>query len=133
LRGGNSNWKSETRARIFNRASHGSGRLQKRQAGQAGASHRSGDALQAALQKIDLQRLLTDLAFQLGDPDIRPTLLPVTRKRVAWPLPELTPPPVQHVRVHFTIRANCQPAATHFDGNMRTNSPTIRFASMSTS
>src|SRR5579884_1405318 len=59
------------------------------------------DALQATLQKIDLQGLLADLAFQLRDPAIRPALLPVTRKRVAWPLTELTPPAVQHVGIHL--------------------------------
>src|SRR5450755_4021010 len=63
--------------------------------------------LQAALQKIDLQRLLTDLALQVGDPAFRPALPPIARKHVARPLPELTPPVVQHVRVHFQ-------SASHF-------------------
>ena len=40
------------------------------------------DALQATLQKIDLQRLLADLPFQLRKPAFRPALLPVTRKDV---------------------------------------------------
>src|SRR6202035_256245 len=59
------------------------------------------DALQAPLQKIDLQRLLADLALQVSDPAFGPALLPVTRKRIAWPLADLTPPAVQNVWVHF--------------------------------
>ena len=53
------------------------------------------------LQKIDLQRLLADLALQLRDPAFRPAPLPVAGKGVARPLPELTPPAVQHVGIHF--------------------------------
>ena len=44
------------------------------------------DALQAPLQKIDLQRLLADLPLQLRDPAFRPALLSVARKRIARPL-----------------------------------------------
>jgi len=59
------------------------------------------DALQAPLQEIDLQRLLADLALQLGDPVFRPAPLPVAGKSVARPLPGLTPSAVQHVGIHF--------------------------------
>jgi len=59
------------------------------------------DALQAPLQKIDLQCLLTDLSFQLGHPPFRPALLAIARKHVAWGLSEFAPPAVQHVRVDF--------------------------------
>src|SRR6266581_9154422 len=47
------------------------------------------DALQAPLQKIDLQRLLADLALQLGDPAFGPALLAIARKDVARALAEL--------------------------------------------
>src|SRR6516165_12381703 len=57
------------------------------------------DALQAPLQKIDLQRLLTDLALQLRDPAFRPALLAVARKHIARTLTELSPPAMQHVGV----------------------------------
>lgn len=57
------------------------------------------DALPAPLQEIDLQRLLTDLAFQLGDPSVGPTLLSLPRKYVARPRPNLTPP-----ACHFAYR-----------------------------
>src|SRR5450755_4527340 len=59
------------------------------------------DALQAPLQKIDLQRLLADLALQLGDAAFRPALLAVARKDIARSLTELPPPAVQHVGVHL--------------------------------
>jgi len=59
------------------------------------------DALQAPLQKIDLQRLLADLSLQLGDSPLRPAPLSVARKDIARPLPELTPPTMQHVGVDF--------------------------------
>jgi len=52
-------------------------------------------------QKIDLQGLLTDLAFELGDPPLSPALLAVARKYVARPLPNLTPPAVQDIGIHF--------------------------------
>ena len=38
------------------------------------------------VQKIDLQGLLTDLAFEFGDAPVGPALLAVTRKHVARPL-----------------------------------------------
>src|SRR5665213_1236385 len=59
------------------------------------------DALQAPLQKINLQGLLADLALQLRNPPFGPALLAVPRKHVAWPLANLTPPAVQHVGVHL--------------------------------
>src|SRR5919198_1221833 len=59
------------------------------------------DALQAPLQKIDLQRLLTDLALQLRDPAFRPALLSVARKHITRTLTELAPPAVQHVGVYL--------------------------------
>src|ERR1035441_7060487 len=59
------------------------------------------DALQAPLQKIDLQSLLTDLPFQLGNPALAPARLPVAGKRIAGPLPKLTPPTVQYIGVDF--------------------------------
>src|SRR5450432_1920854 len=59
------------------------------------------DALQAPLQKIDFQGLLADLAFEFRYAPFGPALASVTRKHVAWTLPDLTPPAVQHVRVHF--------------------------------
>src|ERR1700694_676706 len=59
------------------------------------------DALQAPLQKIDLQGLLADLALELGDPPVCPALLPMTRKHVARLLPNLTTPAVQDVGIHL--------------------------------
>jgi hypothetical protein len=55
------------------------------------------DALQAPLQEIDLQRLLTDLPFQLGNPALRPTLFAVAGKDVTGSLAELPPPSLQNV------------------------------------
>jgi len=55
------------------------------------------DALQAPFQKIDLQRLLPDLALQLGNAPFRPAPLPMTGKGGARPLPELTAPAMQQV------------------------------------
>jgi len=43
------------------------------------------DALQAPLQKIELQRLLADFAFQLGDPTLGPTLLPLPGNTLPGP------------------------------------------------
>jgi len=59
------------------------------------------DALQAPLQKIDLHRLATDLAFQFRDLALGPAPLPVAGKSVARRLPELTLPAMQHVRADF--------------------------------
>src|SRR5919198_3469831 len=59
------------------------------------------DALQAPLQKIDLQRLLTNLALQLRDPAFRPALLSVAREHIARTLTEFPPPAVQNVRVYL--------------------------------
>src|SRR5438309_5606775 len=59
------------------------------------------DALQAPLQKIDLQRLLTDLALQFCNAPFRPAPLPVTWKGVARSLTKLTPPAMQQVGVDF--------------------------------
>lgn len=49
-------------------------------------------SLQAALQKIDLQCLLADVAPQVCNPAIGPSLLAVTRKRIAMRLMEFAPP-----------------------------------------
>jgi hypothetical protein len=57
------------------------------------------DALQAPLQKIDLQYLLADFAFQLRDAPFRLPLLPVSEKHIAWRLAK--PPAAWHVGVHF--------------------------------
>src|SRR6202034_393655 len=59
------------------------------------------DALQAPLQKIELQRLLADFTFQLGDPPFGPALLPVARKYIARPLAALTPPAEQRDGVYL--------------------------------
>jgi hypothetical protein len=53
------------------------------------------DALQAPLQKIDLHRLLADLALQLRHLAFRPAALTLTRKSASRSLPELTHPAVQ--------------------------------------
>ena len=53
--------------------------------------------MQAPLQKIELQRLLTDLPFQLGNPALRPTLFAVAGKVVTGSLAELPPPSLQNV------------------------------------
>jgi hypothetical protein len=71
------------------------------------------DALQATLQKINLQGLLADLALQLRYTAFLPAPLTQTRKRVARPLAELAPPAVQHVGIdlkgprHFGDRSPC--------------------------
>src|SRR5277367_3954767 len=57
------------------------------------------DALQAPLQKINLQGLLADLAFQLRDAALGPALLARTREGVAGARSELPPPTVQHVGI----------------------------------
>src|ERR1700721_4587273 len=59
------------------------------------------DALQAPFQKINLQSLLADLPLQLCDASFGPAVLSLARRYVARPLANLTPPAVQHVRVHF--------------------------------
>ena len=46
--------------------------------------------------------LLTGFALQLGHAAFRPAPLPMTRKRIARRLPELTPPTHQHVLVDPT-------------------------------
>jgi hypothetical protein len=66
-------------------------------------------ALQAPLQKIDLQHLLADLPLQLGNPSLRPAPLSISRKRVARPLPELTPPAVQHVGMEWLLTGEDRP------------------------
>jgi hypothetical protein len=42
-----------------------------------------------------------DLAFEVADAPVCPALLSVARKRVARPLPTLTPPAVQDVGIHL--------------------------------
>jgi hypothetical protein len=59
------------------------------------------DALQAPFQKIDLQRLLADLPFQIRYPTFRPPRLSIAGKCVTGSLAELPAPAVQHIRVHF--------------------------------
>ena len=59
------------------------------------------DALQAPLQKINLQRLLTDLTLRLGDPAFFPAPFAGAGKRIAWSVPELAPPMMQDIRVDF--------------------------------
>ena len=57
--------------------------------------------LQAPLQKIDFQSLLTHFPLQFRDPAFGPTLLPITGKRVTRTLAELPAPAMQHVRIYF--------------------------------
>jgi hypothetical protein len=57
------------------------------------------DPLQAPLQKINLQRLLPYLAFQLSHPPFLPPPLTHSWKRVPWPLSQLLPPAMQHIRI----------------------------------
>jgi len=59
------------------------------------------DALQALLQKIDLQCLLAHLTLQLGYPTFAPAPLAYPWKRVLRTLPELTSPTVQHARFYL--------------------------------
>ena len=59
------------------------------------------DALQAPLQKIDLQDLLADLPLQIRHTPLRPARLSIARKCLTRPLAELLSPSVQHVRAHF--------------------------------
>src|SRR5215471_5715746 len=59
------------------------------------------DSLQAALQKIDLQRLLADLPFELGNLGFIPAAFAESRKRVIRSLSELLPPTMEQVRIDF--------------------------------
>jgi hypothetical protein len=59
------------------------------------------DALQAPLQKIDLQGLLANLALQFGDLSFIPAPYAGPRKRIPWAFAEFLLPSVQRVRVHF--------------------------------
>lgn len=59
------------------------------------------DALQALLQKMDLQRLLADLTFQFCNPAFRPAPVAIAAKGVSRRLPELPPPAMQHVRAYL--------------------------------
>jgi hypothetical protein len=56
-------------------------------------------------KKVNLQCLLTDLAFQFRYPAFRLTLFPVARKRLAHACPELPFPAVQQVRITSDPRA----------------------------
>jgi hypothetical protein len=51
--------------------------------------------------KKSISRALADLALQFRYAAFGPALLSLTRKYIAWPLANLTPPAVQHVWVHF--------------------------------
>jgi hypothetical protein len=59
------------------------------------------DALQAALQKINLQGLLANLTLQLRYTAFLPPLLAHTRKGIAWTATKFAPPAVQHVGIDF--------------------------------
>jgi hypothetical protein len=59
------------------------------------------DALQAPLQKINLQCLLANLPLQFGDPAFRPALFAVAGESISGPLAELLPPPLQDIRAHL--------------------------------
>src|SRR5439155_27342228 len=61
------------------------------------------DALQAPLQKIDLQRLLTDLALQFCNASFRLAPLPVSVKGVARSLTNLPPPAILPVWCDFLL------------------------------
>src|SRR5258706_10667803 len=58
--------------------------------------------LQASPQKIDLQRLAADLAFQVGNPVLVGAVSAVTQKRLASEFPQLPLPAVQDVRIYLT-------------------------------
>jgi len=64
------------------------------------------DALQAALQKINLQRLLPDLALQWRQAAVILAPLAQTRKDIAGPLAEFAAPAMQHVGVDFKSSRN---------------------------
>jgi hypothetical protein len=59
------------------------------------------DMLQAPLQKIDLQRLATDLTFQLGDPALLLPPLAIACECLGTVIAQLAPPAVQDIRVHL--------------------------------
>jgi hypothetical protein len=64
------------------------------------------DALQAPLQKTNLQRLLTDLALQLGHAVFFPAPLARARKRIPRPIPELASPAMQDIGVDLNPLAS---------------------------
>ena len=96
------------------------------------------DALQAPLQKIDLQRLLPHLPFQLRHACFVPASLPAAGKRIARSTAEFVPPAVQHFRSYFkrpryfrTRRPRFKPldaASFNFFVNFRRTSPMSPFS-----
>jgi len=57
--------------------------------------------LQAPLQKIDLQRLLTNFALQLRNVRLLPPSLALAWKRIGGAVMEFSPPTMEDIRIDF--------------------------------